>query len=185
MLQQTKHFLILGTVCTVLSGCSNDLSDLHKYVENARANRSVKLEPLPTIKPHETYRYVENGRRDPFMPFANASISPSISAKKGKGTGPHPIKDRPKQLLESYPLDSLRMVGILEQKDVRWALIQTNDGTIHRVKKGNYLGQHEGKIMDVTEDKVILMEIVPDGLGGWLERPASLALIESPKGGSN
>lgn len=184
IIKKIKHFLAVGSACVVLAGCSNDISDLHNFVQEAKANRNVKLAPLPTIKPHETYRYVAAGRRNPFEPFLSTPIGPTTDAKKGKGKGPHPIEGRPRELLESYPLDSLRMVGILEQKDTRWALIKTNEGTIHRVKKGNYLGQHHGKILDITDDKVILTEIVPDGLGDWIERPASMALVESPKGGN-
>ena len=75
------------------------------------------------------------------------------------------------------------MVGILEQGNTRWALIKASDGTIHRVKTGNYMGQNHGKIMNVLEDKIELMEIVPDGLGDWRERPATMALAEDPKGG--
>jgi type IV pilus assembly protein PilP len=181
-----KKLLLPALAAVVLGGCSNDLSDLHQFVQHAKATQKAKIAPLPEIKPHETFKYVATDpknpgkmRRDPFVAFTTKTID--VIGKKGtgkKGKGPRPIEGRPKQLLEAFPLDSLRMVGILEQKGTRWALIKNSEGTIHRVKKGNYLGQNHGKILEITEDKVKLMEIVPDGLGDWTERPASLALIE-------
>ncbi len=95
-----------------------------------------------------------------------------------KGSGIRPDVNRPREALEEYPLDSLRMVGTLEQGGQMWALVRAEDGTIHRVQPGNYVGQNYGRITRITESKIELVEIVPDGLGGWMERPATLALSE-------
>ena len=57
-----------------------------------------------------------------------------------------------------------------------YGLVQTKDGLVHRVTAGNYLGQADGKITEITPAKISLTEIVPDGLGGYMERPAALAL---------
>jgi len=96
----------------------------------------------------------------------------------GSGSKVRPDLNRPREPLEEYPLDSLRMVGILELKGTRWALIKTPDETIHRVRVGNYMGQNHGRITRITETQVDLIEIVPDGLGGWMERKAQVALVE-------
>lgn len=168
-------FLAIG-----LSACSSDISDLKTFVHNAKNRQKPKLPPLPEIKPHETYRYSANLTKNPFEETVTR-IARTVRVK-GRGRGPKPVDGRPREILESFPLDGLRMVGTLEQKNVRWALLKTNDGTIHRLKKGNYLGQNHGKITEITEDRINLMEIVPDGLGDWMERPASMALAEDPKG---
>jgi type IV pilus assembly protein PilP len=97
---------------------------------------------------------------------------------QASGNGIKPDFDRPTEPLEEYPLDSIRMVGTLEQQDNTWALILDTDDTIHRVQTGNYMGQNHGKITRITEFEVELTEIIPDGLGGWVERPAAVAISE-------
>jgi type IV pilus assembly protein PilP len=181
-----KRKSVLATIMLsiALSGCSNDMSDLRDFVAAEKAAPKPKVAPLPEIKPYETYRYNSAHLKDPFEPLAIVSPAKAVAAATGKpGTGPRPKEGRPREALESYPLDTLRMVGILDQNNVSWALLKSNDGTIHRVKTGNYIGQNHGKILNVSEEKISLMEIVPDGLGGWIERPATLALAGQPDKG--
>jgi type IV pilus assembly protein PilP len=85
---------------------------------------------------------------------------------------------RPREYLEQFPLDTLKMVGTLRLRGGNYGLVQTKDGLIHRVLPGNHLGQNDGRVMGVTDAKITLIEIVPDGLGGYLERPAALALAD-------
>jgi type IV pilus assembly protein PilP len=181
--KKPMRLILVGLVMTGLSGCSTDISDLHQFVHDARTKQKPKLPPLPEIKPHETYVYADSNLRDPFAKFTVRSAPSVVAGTGSKKNGPKPIEGRAREVLESFPLDSLRMVGILETGNTRWALIKASDGTIHRVKTGNYMGQNHGKIMNVLEDKIELMEIVPDGLGDWRERPATMALAEDPKGG--
>ena len=162
-----------------IAGCSSDISDLHKFVHDAKTKQKPIVKPLPEIKPHETFRYSAGHLKDPFQP-AVAKKSATVTAT-GSGKGPKPLEGRAREALEVFPLDALRMVGVLEQQTVRWSLIRTNDGTIHRVKAGNYIGLNHGKIITISEDKLNLMEIVPDGLGDWIERPASLRLAGGKK----
>jgi len=175
---RTRLILITTAVTIGLSGCSNDMSDLHEHVKKARAQKKTKVAPLPVIKPHETYRYNSSGLRNPFLPVIDVFNLPTLASKGKKNRGLHPEENRPREELESYPLDTMRMVGILKQKETSWALVRTQDGTIHRVKAGHYMGQNHGKIMRVTESGIELREIVPDGIGGWTERQAEIALSE-------
>lgn len=161
-----------------LAACSSDRSDLEAFVAEAKATKSSRISPLPEIKQHETFNYEAAKLRSPFEPFVVQRPRPIGQRGGGTGTGPKPIPGRPREALESFPLDTLRMVGTLEQDPGSWALIRASDGTIHRVKPGNYLGQNHGKIITISENKIELMEIAPDGLGDWMERPASMALSE-------
>lgn len=173
----TKKYLLLPALVTLaLSGCSRDTSDLEQFVQQAKATKKSKIAPLPEIKPHETFRYEASHLRHPFEPFVIQRPTP-VGVTTAAGNGPRPIENRPREALEAFPLDTLRMVGTLDQEQT-WALIKANDGTIHRVKAGNYMGQNHGKILRITETNIELMEIVPDGLGNWTERAASLALSE-------
>lgn len=161
-----------------LTACSSDRSDLEAFVAEAKAVKSSRVSPLPEIKQHETFNYAATKLRNPFEPFAVQRPRPIGQKSSGAGKGPKPIPGRPREALEAFPLDTLRMVGTLEQGPGAWALVKASDGTIHRVKPGNYLGQNHGKIITITENKIELTEIAPDGLGDWMERTATLALSE-------
>jgi len=176
-LPRNYQTLLIASIATIsLSACSSDISELHKFVQDAKTKQRPKIQPLPEIKPYETFTYTAGHLKDPFEPTV-VQQSKTVKAS-GKGKGPKPVEGRARELLETFPLDALRMVGTLKQSQTLWALLATNDGTIHRIKTGNYIGQNHGKIIKITEDKIHLAEIVPDGLGDWMERPASLAMGE-------
>lgn len=159
-----------------LYGCSNSgTHDLETYVQKVKARQHPRVEPLPEFVPYETFLYRAQNLRDPFTP---PSVEASTAVAQAIGNGIYPEAGRRKEPLESHPLDSLRMVGTLDRADDTWALVRTSDGTIHRVQPGNHLGQNHGKITAISESSVNLTEILPDGLGGWIERAASLALSE-------
>jgi len=164
------------SVALNLGGCYNSsMDDLNLYVQEVKARKPEPLDPIPEIKHVEPFFYIPAGRRDPFEPEApQKKEEPKTEQEGGGGIAPDPF--RRKEELESMPLDTLRMVGTLKQQDAIWALIKTNNGIIHRVKVGNYLGENHGQIMKISEDGIELIEIVPDGRGGYRERRASVAL---------
>ncbi len=160
-----------------LAACSgNNTEDLRTYVEDVKSRQHPRVDPLPEFAPYETHLYQAQSDRDPFTPPVVSA--PKSEVAQASGTGISPDFNRAREPLESEPLDSLRMVGTLERAGSSWALVRMSDSTIHRVKPGNYLGQNHGKIVGITESEVELNEIVPDGLGGWMERQAALALSE-------
>jgi type IV pilus assembly protein PilP len=158
------------TACT-----SHDMSDLEKFTADIKSRKSGHIEPLPEIKPYESYTYKSSDLRDPFVSTFEIQ---ETTTDTDTGNGIHPDRNRRKEALESYPLDTLRMVGILNQRDMTWAVIKAQDGTIHRVQTGNYMGQNHGRITSISEEKIELIEIVPNSRGGWEERPAKLAMSE-------
>ena len=166
-----------GLLATVLSGCGgSNTEDLRSYVKTVKESQHSHIEPLPEFAPYETHLYQATNERDPFTPPVYSA--PKSAVAKGGNNGPTPDFNRAREPLEGEPLDSLRMVGTLERNGHSWALVRMSDSTIYRVKPGNYLGQNYGKIINITESEVELTEIVPDGLGGWMERQAALALSE-------
>lgn len=175
--RKLANWILVSAASAGLLACSADpTSDLKVYTEEVKSQQVSHIEPLPEFRPYESFTYAANDLRDPFTEpsFSNQqamTIHTSNSSIK-------PDFDRPTEPLEEFPLDSLRMVGTLEQGDANWALINDTDGTIHRVQTGNYAGQNHGKITRVTEFEVELTEIVPDGIGGWMERQATIAISE-------
>jgi type IV pilus assembly protein PilP len=159
----------------VLSGCANpNLDELEGFVAQQKAKPPERIEPLPEIRQIETFIYSDTGRRNPFIDMLGDEAETASVA----GSGIRPDFNRRKEELESYPLDSIRMVGTLEQVGATWGLVKTKEGTVHKVKSGNYMGQNHGRIVLISEVRIELTEIVQDGSGGYIERQASLALAE-------
>jgi type IV pilus assembly protein PilP len=176
-LRQTARAVAAGLLVGSLIACSgNNTEDLRAYVESVKSRQHPSVDPLPEFAPYETHLYEAFNDRDPFTPPVVST--PKSQVAQAPGNGVSPDFNRAREPLESEPLDSLRMVGTLERSGTSWALVRMSDSTIHRVKPGNYLGQNHGKIVSITESEVELTEIVPDGLGGWMERQAALALSE-------
>ena len=172
------RFLCIASISGLLAACSgNPTSDLEDYVQTTKSQQKSSIEPLPEFKPYESFAYQATDLRDPFTAPSFSHVQPS-SQIASSNNGIKPDFARPTEPLEEFPLDSLRMVGTLEQHEDHWALINDTDGTIHRVEPGNYAGQNHGKITRITEHEVELTEIVPDGIGGWMERQASIAISE-------
>lgn len=161
----------------ILSGCGGgSMSDLQSYVQQVLARKGGKIEPIPPLEPYVVYAYQSAGGVDPFRPFF--AEDPGAGGTKDGPGGLKPDANRNREELENYALDSLRMMGTLEQDADVWGIIRSPDGTIHRVQTGNYLGRNHGKIVHISEEKVELTEIVADSQGRWQERPAALALVE-------
>jgi type IV pilus assembly protein PilP len=173
----TLRWLSAIVLSSSMAACSdNPMADLENYVKETKSQQQSSIEPLPEFEPFESFIYQAHALRDPFTTPVFAH-TPGPVGQAG-ASGIKPDFDRPREPLEEYPLDSLRMVGTLEQAQDSWALVLDTEQTIHRVQHGNYLGQNYGKIVRVSEFEVELMEIIPDGLGGWMERQASIAISE-------
>ena len=172
LLSGARMLLVLLTcaVYGVLAACSSADDELTRFIEETKREPGGRVEPLPEIKPYETYGYAASDLRSPFQPSSPGS---------GAGiNGVRPDAKRNREFLEQYSLDTLRMVGTLRLGGQMYGLVQTKDGLVHRVSDGNHLGQAEGRITDITASKISLIEIVPDSVGGYMERPAALALNE-------
>jgi type IV pilus assembly protein PilP len=154
-----------------LSGCAGDISDVQTEVARIKALEPPPLDPLPVIKTFETFTYVPNERRDPFT--TDVEEDEEVATQ----SGPRPNPERRKELLEGFPLDSLDMVGTIGGGATGLiALVKDPEGTIHRVSAGNYLGENDGRIVGVNEEGINLVELISNGIGGFMERKASISL---------
>lgn len=158
----------------LLIGCAeHQMDDLRRFVDNVHKDKQPRVEPLPRIKPHETFTYTASMLTDPFSKGNLAQSAPTTG-----GSGVSPDMTRRKEPLEQFPLDSLSMVGTLSQGDTVWAVIRAPDDTIHRAQSGNYLGQNHGKIEKVSSNKLFVNELVPGGNNNWIERESSIAIVK-------
>jgi len=160
-------------VSIALSACSHNNDDLTSYIEETKSKHLGSVKPLPTFEPYKNFTYSAAELRDPFEAAFEAELGQDNAAN---ASGLRPSASRPKEPLETYPLDTLRMVGILVQNENTWGLVKDPNNVVHRVQTGNYAGQNEGQIISVTEKQIDIIEIIPDGLGGYIERTASLAI---------
>ncbi len=167
----TRLILMLA-VALVLAGCTRGMSDLRAWVAQEKAKKGAPIPPLPVIKTFETFKYEDQDKRDPFSP-STAELENSNPAN-----GPRPDANRAKEPLEIFALDSLKMVGTVGVGPSMEVLIKDPGGVIHRVHAGEYMGQNYGHITTISESRVDLVELVPNGNGGWMERSASIALGE-------
>jgi Tfp pilus assembly protein PilP len=168
----TMRLLLMLAIALVLSGCTRGMSDLQDWVGQEKAKKGAPIPPLPVIKTFETFLYAAQDQRDPFSPSTTELQPTSVS------NGPRPDEDRVKQPLEMFALDSLKMVGTVGSAAGMEVLIKDPGGVIHRVHQNEYMGQNYGRVTAIGEDHIDLVELVSNGNGGWMERPASIALGE-------
>jgi len=155
----------------VLSGCGQEqFTDLREFMATTGSTGQAPLEALPAVKPQEIFSYEPGEMADPFKPR-------SLKPAKGGG-GLQPDLTRPKEALENFPLDGLKMVGTLKKDAQMFALVRTPEGVLYRVKKGNHMGLNFGLVIDITETSIEISETVQDGVGDWAESQATLALQE-------
>ncbi len=158
--------LLLG-----LAGCAqDDMTDLRQFMDEAGRDSQERLEPLPQVQLAETFVYDPTGLADPFAP---RNLQPARS-----GGGPAPDLSRPKDPLEMFPLDALRMVGTLSRQGEIYALVRTPENTLYRVKRGDRIGQNFGVVTAITDTAIEIRETVQDGVGDWTQTTATLPLQE-------
>ena len=172
-------YTLLGTLLALLSGCGEGVGDLRQFVQEIRAKPPGRIEPIPEFQPYQNFEYTSHDLRDPFklVDFRRPELNEEELSKLADGL--RPDIDRVKEPLEDFPLDTLRLKGTIDDKEgIKWGLIFAPDNTIHRVIEGNYLGQNHGRIISVSDQTIELTEIVPDGLGNYIERSSAITLIE-------
>ncbi len=156
----------------ILGGCGGNMDDLEVYIDDIKSRPGKRPDPLPEIKPYETFTYVADTEelRSPFERDAPAASGGVV------GNDVRPDSQRSREYLEEFPLDSFDMVGTLSMGGSNYGLLRGQDGLVHRVLPGNYVGQNDGRIITITESEIELVEIVSNGLGGYIERDVAIAL---------
>lgn len=166
------NVVLIGLLLTACMRTENH-ADLQLFVDELNSRSGEPVEPVPTFKEYESFTYSAAGLRGPFdIPIAIMHTDGRANSKNVS-----PDLDRLRETLESQAIAELAMVGMLERNDIYVALVADGFGDVHRIKLGNYLGRNHGKVVSITESQLDLVEIVPSGDGGWIERPQSLVII--------
>lgn len=172
MPSQSRFTLICLSLAVVLTGCGGGHEDIDAFMADAKARPAGTIPSIPVFKAYKAFNYSATALRSPFERPVEvreiALLQPLTTVK--------PDENRPKEFLEQFNLDQLVMVGSLEMTGTLWALVSDGQGGVHRVRVGNYMGRNFGKIVELTTDYMALVEIVPNGSDGWIERPRKIAL---------
>lgn len=165
-----------GAVCILLlAGCSGgaDLADLQAYANEVKARPKGAIEPLPEIVTYTPFAYSASARRNPF--------EQPLPVRPAVGPGSREIKppEHAKEYLENFALGDLTMVGTIARPGEFYALVREPDGGVHRVRPGMFMGQNYGRITSVADNEIELLEVVADGVGGWVERNRLVRLGEA------
>lgn len=166
-------WLLIALASVLGAGCGGSMDDLENYIDDIKSKPGKRPEPLPEVKPYVTFTYVADTEelRSPFQPDV-----PDVASNSGGGGGVRPDSNRSREYLEEFPLDSFDMVGTLSIGGNDYGLLRGQDGLVHRVLPGNYIGQNDGRITIINESEIKLTEIVSNGIGGYIEREVSIAL---------
>lgn len=161
----------LAWLLVACDGGAEDFAELRQHMDDVRQRPQRSIEPLPEFKAYEPFAYGAAGERSPFE-------APEIAQRRRAADDlqVRPDPDRPRQYLEGYTLAELRMVGTLQRAGQRYALVRDENGVVHRVSRGDYMGTNHGRIAMIDEREIELEEIVSDGTGGWLQRTRRLSL---------
>jgi type IV pilus assembly protein PilP len=156
-------------------GCSSDFDAMKVRMDAIRAKPRGRIEPPPEFTPMPTFAYAAHQFRSPFVP--PSTLEELLAKASGKQVAPD--FSRPQEYLEKFGLEALRMKGTLTKPSSPfYALVEDADGGVQRVKIGNYMGKNHGKIVEITPSQINLVEVVPDGRDGWVERPRSVVMAD-------
>lgn len=166
--------LIALSLAVLLVGCYGGNSDLQRRIDEVKQRPGDPIEPLPSVEVPPSFEYAAQDLRSPFRP-SGVPTEPEDAAVADVA-GPKPDFDRRREPLESFELDSLEMVGTLFIESELYGLVEDPDGLLHRVQPDNYLGRNHGRIVAIYDDRIEVLELIPDGGNGWREQEAALAL---------
>lgn len=165
--------LFLG-VALALPGCDggHEFADLRRQLDDIRKRPRGAIQPPPEFESQPTYTYAAHKLRSPFQMPAGYDVVVDVSARAVA-----PDSTRPREYLEQFNIEALRMKGTIRREGQPLvALIDDGAGGTHPVRQGNYLGRNYGRVVAVEETRLSVMEIVPDGHDGWVERPRTIRL---------
>jgi type IV pilus assembly protein PilP len=171
-------FRVLIVVATLagLSACDagGDFADLQAKMAEIKARPRGRIEPPPEFTPIASVSYGVHQMRSPFSPPADESF---VDMPQGRQV--EPDFTRPREYLERFTLDSLRLVGTISRPGSPLeVLVRDPTGTVNRVRVGNHMGKNFGRVTEVSDTQIKVLEIVPDGQDGWVERSRAIRLVE-------
>lgn len=169
-----RRKLVASVVCVIsLTGCGANIDDLILYTNQVRANTQVSVEEYPEFKPLPSVSYKASDLRSPFL---RSNKESAVAQAVNTPNCEQPNHKRKKEPLESFGIDGLQMSGVFTNNGRQYALVKANDGSLHKVTVGSYLGLFHGRVTRITDTEITILEMLPDGAGCWKSKQASLTM---------
>jgi type IV pilus assembly protein PilP len=178
-ISRSTRFFVCAALLAGVAGCGDGgIQEVKQWMEEVRRETKVSIPKIAEPKKFTPFIYGGKDSVDPFNPVKLEVAFAKLQSKSNNALAPDP--DRRREPLESYPLDTITMVGTLQKPGLSYALLQV-DKTVFQAKVGNYLGQNFGMITQISETEVDIKEVIQDASGEWVERKAKLELQETKK----
>lgn len=165
--------LLIALFGIALSGCGSNIDDLIVYTQQVRANTQVSIEPYPEFTSLPSVSYEASELRSPFQ---RTLRSASEAIEEQKANCAQLNVNRRKQPLEQYGLDGLAMAGVFTSNGQKYALISANDGSLHKIIKGSYIGLFNGRVKQINNREILITEMLPDGAGCYKSKETTLTM---------
>jgi type IV pilus assembly protein PilP len=156
-----------------LLGCQANDESIEQFIVQTEQAAQRQVAALTPQRQFVAAAYSQRKNRGPFT-LPRAALVQSQPRVKADCWQPR-IRNKTGRL-ERFPLDKLRLKGVMGSGGAISGLIQTPDGGVYKVKPGQYLGLNHGRIIKVTPNYLIVKETFPDGVGCWQQRRVRLAL---------
>ena len=164
--------VVAVTLCIgLLSACSPKLDDLRTYTEQVKQTTQVSIEPYPEFAEQPAFVYSAQDLRSPFVRPRNKQAQAEVVQK---ANCLQPDFSREKEKLEEYGLDALSLSGSFTSQGKRWALFKTNDGGLYKATIGSHVGLFHGEVKSVSQNEVVIEQLLPDGAGCWQRKETTL-----------
>ncbi len=167
------HHIGVGCILVNLAACSSDTSDLQAFIAEVQATTSIPVEPYPEFSSPPVFNYDAQALRSP---FENPNDEALLVEEVSTANCAKPDTRRPKAPLENYGIDALSIQGFFTSIGKTWAIVVANDGSLHRVTEGDYLGLFFGQITEIRDNTIYFTEQLPDGTGCWKPKRSTLSL---------
>ena len=174
--------LAFAALALALAGCGVSGEDeLRQWMTEQKVQIRPKITPIAEPKQFipESYSQVAT-----IEPFSNQKLTQALKRESTQATANGaliaPELARRREALESFPLDTMTLVGSMTKTGQPVALVRV-ENLLYQVRPGNYLGQNYGRVVKIAETEITLREIVQDATGEWIERTATLQLQERSK----
>ena len=173
-----RRLIVVAALAVAACG-GEEHRDLKQELNQLTKDFRGRVDPLPEVKPYEPVPYTAEDEVDPFRP-ERIDVAASRAAPVASNSRIEKERDRPKEPLEAFPLESIQMMGTITQHKETFALVKAGPN-LYRVRRGNYMGQNFGVVTGIDESQISLKELIQDSGGEWVERDSALQLVETKR----
>lgn len=149
----TKRVIIVLTLCLSMAGCDNQakIEETKNFITQTAQQSMVNAQKVELLQfKHEEVTYNPKNTRDPFQTPSEATLI----QRNLQGT-----------ILLQYSINSLTLIGVLEQGPRLWGLIKAPDNHLYKIKIGDRVGNTGAVVTHISQDQVTFVEQIKTSSG--------------------